>query len=80
MNVQTTWHILYIDDTSNMAQWKYFGTWGGADAEAAIQKSKIENAQAFTRLALFVITDTHLFKRSGMVEHVWGEDANAVVS
>ena len=76
MNVQTTWHILYIDDTSNIAQWKYFGQWGGEDAQAAIKKSKIENAQAFTRLSVFHITDTHLFKRASVEELPWPVDAS----
>lgn len=71
MNVQTTWHILYIDDSSNMAVWKYYGPWGGADEHEAVKKSKIESSMAFTRLAIFRITDTKLFKRTGLVEYEW---------
>ena len=76
MNVQTTWHLLYIDDTSNFATWKYFGPWGGADELEAVKKSKIESSMAFTRLAVFRITDTKLFKRPRLSEFEWGADSD----
>ncbi len=74
MNVQTTWHILYIDGTSNFASWKYFGQWGGEDELAAVKASKIETSQSFTRLAVFRITDTKMFVRSTLEEYKWEDD------
>ena len=35
------------------------------------KKSKIESSMAFTRLAVFRITDTSLFKRAAMEKHHW---------
>ncbi len=74
MNVQTTWHILYIDGTSNFASWKYFGSWGGKDELEAVKKSKIETSMSFTRLAVFRITDTKMFVRAKLQEHDWETD------
>ena len=74
MNVQTTWHILYIDGTSNWATWKYFGQWGGKDELEAVKKSGIETSQSFTRLAVFRITDTKMFVRAKLEEYQWETD------
>ncbi len=74
MNVQTTWHILYIDGLANFASWKYFGSWGGKDELEAIEKSQIESRQSFTRLAVFRIADTKMFVRSKLEEHEWKDD------
>jgi hypothetical protein len=63
VNVQSTWHILYIDANANFSSWKYFGQWPGETEEDAIKESKIDSAHAATSIVVFKLRDGKRFER-----------------
>ncbi len=68
MSVASTWHIMYIIDTSNYAEWKYHGQFPGATPEDAIAKSQIDSKVAATRIRVYSSNEGKLYKRGRWVQ------------